>query len=129
MAQRFNTGEIVTGIYKTGKYIGEITELKPERYVVKILAVLKHPTQGDLHQPKTADVPLFHQRRALGHREKTNIPSVYVKKYEGTVPEYKDSLRLAIQEEMAALQNDDSDWARKCMEALNSLEEDYFKDN
>ncbi|WP_096435138.1 kinase-associated lipoprotein B [Alteribacter populi] len=125
--QTFKIGETVTGIYKTGKYIGEIIEEKPERYVVKVLAVLKHPQQGDLHQPKGVDVPLFHERRALGYREKTNIPKPYVKKYEETVPVYKESLKGALDKEMSKLENDQSDWAKKSLEKLKSLEVDYFQ--
>ncbi|WP_088034191.1 kinase-associated lipoprotein B [Evansella clarkii] len=129
MALQFEPGDKVTGIYKTGKYIGEITEQKKERYVVKVLAVLKHPVQGDLHQPKTANVPLFHNRKALGLREKTNIPAVYVKKYEGEIPDYKESLRKALHEQKAELEKDDSEWAKKSLESLRLLEEDYFPES
>ncbi len=59
MRETFEIGEIVTGIYKTGKYIGEVTNSRPGSYVVKVLAVLKHPVQGDLHNVKQADVPFF----------------------------------------------------------------------
>lgn len=44
---------------KTGKYIGEITGIYPDHYVVRTLAVLKHPMQGDLHHPKETDVAFF----------------------------------------------------------------------
>ncbi|TKJ07484.1 kinase, partial [Bacillus cereus] len=54
MRETFEIGEIVTGIYKTGKYIGEVTNSRPGSYVVKVLAVLKHPVQGDLHNVKQA---------------------------------------------------------------------------
>ncbi|MDQ0255682.1 kinase-associated protein B [Evansella vedderi] len=127
MSEHYEVGQIVTGIYKTGKYIGEITEIKPERYVVKVLAVLKHPQQGDLHQAKSAHVPFFHERRALAYREKTNIPNVYVKSYDGDIPEYKESLRIAVDEQKEALEKDGSEWAAKSLEILQSLEKDYFK--
>ncbi|WP_029625977.1 sporulation phosphorelay system protein KapB, partial [Streptococcus sobrinus] len=65
MNETLQVGEIVTGIYKTGKYIGEITNIRPQFYLVKILAVINHPVQGDLHNPRQADVPFFHERRAL----------------------------------------------------------------
>ena len=67
-------GDIVTAINKTGKYIGEVTEDRNNAYLVRILAVLKHPMQGDLHNPKQTDVAMFHQRRALAYREQTNVP-------------------------------------------------------
>ncbi|TMW73393.1 kinase-associated lipoprotein B [Alteribacter natronophilus] len=119
-------GTVVTGVYKTGKYIGEITDIKKDRYVVKVMAVLKHPKQGDLHSPKQTDVPLFHERRALGEREKTNVPASLVKPYEGTVPDYRSSLKEALEKEKAALQNDQSDWAKMALDRINNLEEDYF---
>jgi hypothetical protein len=62
-------GDIVTAAYKTGNYIGRLTQIRPDRGkgVVQILAVLRHPVQGDLHQPGQADVPLFHERKALAY--------------------------------------------------------------
>ncbi|MBU9711778.1 kinase-associated lipoprotein B [Evansella tamaricis] len=126
MSERFDIGERVTGIYKTGKYIGEITESKPGRYVVQVLAVLKHPKQGDLHQAKSVNVPLFHERRALAFHEKTNIPDAYVKKYDGEVPDYKESLKQSVEEEMSALEKEGSDWAKRSLEILHSLKAEYF---
>lgn len=52
-------GQIVKGFYKTGVYIGEVTAVKPSTYLVQVKSVLTHPTQGDLHHPKEADVPFF----------------------------------------------------------------------
>ncbi|MCD8511433.1 MAG: kinase-associated lipoprotein B [Bacillus sp. (in: Bacteria)] len=129
MSERLEIGQKVTGIYKTGKYIGEITEVKPERYVVRVLAVVKHPQQGDLHQAKSVHVPFFHERRALAYREQTNVPNVYVKPYDGPVPEYKESLKKALEEQKQTLVADGSDWAKQSIEILNRLEEDYFKHN
>lgn len=75
----FEIGTIVKGFYKTGAYIGEVTDVRPNHYLVKIKAVLTHPAQGDLHHPKQADVPFFHERRALAFGEQTNIPHQMVK--------------------------------------------------
>jgi kinase-associated protein B len=118
-------GDIVTGIYKTGKYIGEITDIRPQHYLVKVLAVLKHPTQGDLHSVKQADVPFFHERRALAFREQTNIPQQMVKRYEDEIPDYKESLRQALERQKKDLQEDGSPWAERSLENLNSLQLDY----
>ena len=41
--------EIVKITYKTGDYVGEAFERDDRRVLVKVLAVLQHPTQGDLH--------------------------------------------------------------------------------
>lgn len=127
MSKRLEIGQKVTGIYKTGKYIGEVTEIKPERYVIRVLAVLKHPQQGDLHQAKSVHVPFFHERRALSFREQTNIPNVYVKSYDGSIPDYKESLRKALSEQKQTLEEDGSEWAKQSLELLNRLEQDYFQ--
>ncbi|MDM5190541.1 kinase-associated lipoprotein B [Bacillus sp. DX4.1] len=125
MNETLQIGEIVTGIYKTGKYIGEITNIRPAQYVVKVLAVLKHPTQGDLHNVKQADVLFFHERRALAFREQTNIPQQMVKKYEGSVPDYKESLQMALETQMATFQEDDSPFAQRSLQTLQQLKQDY----
>ena len=121
MRETFEIGEIVTGIYKTGKYIGEVTNSRHGSYVVKVLAVLKHPVQGDLHNVKQADVPFFHERRALAFREQTNIPEQMVKKYEGEIPDYTDSLKLALETQMNSFAEDDSPFAVRSLETLEQL--------
>lgn len=50
-------GDYVTAFYKTGTYIGEVTGERPGSYVVKVLAVVKHPRQGDLHNPGKSTFP------------------------------------------------------------------------
>ncbi|WP_020062572.1 kinase-associated lipoprotein B [Bacillus sp. 123MFChir2] len=125
MNETFQIGDIVTGIYKTGKYIGEITNVRPQHYLVKVLAVVKHPIQGDLHNVKQADVPFFHERRALAFREQTNIPQTMVKRYEGNVPGYKESLQTALTEQMKQLQEDDTPFAERSLQMLEQLKHDY----
>jgi kinase-associated protein B len=127
MAQeQLKIGDIVTGIYKTGKYIGEITDIRPQHYLVRVKSVLKHPLQGDLHHPKQVDVPLFHERRALAFHEQANIPKQMVRAYNGEIPDYYDSLRKAIDEMKAELHADESEWAQKSLENLSILEKEYF---
>jgi kinase-associated protein B len=118
-------GEIVTAIYKTGKYIGEITEVRPQHYLVRILAVLKHPMQGDLHNPKDADVLFFHERKALSYREQANIPYKMVKSFENEVPDYMESLKEAVAIMKKELAETSSEWAEMSLKALESLEKDY----
>ncbi|MFD0767354.1 kinase-associated lipoprotein B [Bacillus sp. CGMCC 1.60114] len=125
MNETFQIGDVVTGIYKTGKYIGEITNVRPQHYLVKVLAVVKHPMQGDLHNVKQADVPFFHERRALAFREQTNIPQQMVKRYEGNVPDYKESLQTALTEQIRQLQEDDSPFAKRSLQMLEQLKHDY----
>lgn len=125
MNETFQIGDIVTGIYKTGKYIGEITNVRPQHYLVKVLAVVKHPMQGDLHNVKQADVPFFHERHALSFREQTNIPQSMVKRYEGDVPDYKESLQQALTEQIMQLQEDDTPFAERSLQMLEQLKHDY----
>jgi kinase-associated protein B len=127
MMSELQIGEIVTGIYKTGKYIGEITEVRPQHYLVRVLAVLKHPMQGDLHNPKEADVHIFHERKALSYREQTNIPKQMVKPFKEEVPDYLDSLRLAVGTMKSELTENGTSWADMSLKSLASLEKDYFK--
>lgn len=127
MREELKIGETVTGIYKTGKYIGEITNVRPQHYLVKVMAVVKHPLQGDLHMPKDADVPLFHERRALAQNEQTNVPKGMVHKYEGSIPSYLDSLSSAVAALENELKEDDRPWAKMSLEKIQLLKEDYFK--
>ncbi|MEH7076389.1 kinase-associated lipoprotein B [Neobacillus drentensis] len=118
-------GDLVTAIYKTGKYIGEITEVRPQHFLVRVLAVLKHPMQGDLHSPKDADVLIFHERKALSFREQANIPFKMVKRFEKEVPDYLKSLKEAVAKMKKELAETDSEWSEMSLRALESLEKDY----
>ena len=120
-------GEVVTGIYKTRKYIGEITEVRHQHYLVRVLAVLKHPMQGDLHNPKEADVLIFHERKALSYREQANIPKQMVKPFKEEVPDYLESLRQAVDKMITELTENTTSWAEMSLKSIASLEKDYFK--
>lgn len=120
-------GDTVTAIYKTGKYIGELTDIRPQHYLVRVLAVLKHPMQGDLHNPKDADVMIFHERRALSYREQANIPKQMVKPFAEEVPDYQQSLKDAVEKMKSELTAAGSSWGERSLEMLASLEKDYFK--
>jgi len=122
-------GEIVAFTYKSGAYIGSIYELRPNRAVVEVLAVLEHPKQGDLHQRNQADVAMFHQRKALSHREKALVPYPFVKRHEGAVPDYTESLRMAVDLEIGRLQQMEPDtdvYAQRAIELLLDLKTDYL---
>ncbi|AEI41522.1 kinase-associated lipoprotein B [Paenibacillus mucilaginosus] len=118
-------GALVRASYKTGEYIGETVEVSPSgKIAVKILAVVKHPTQGDLHNPMEADVAFFHQRRALAFQEIALMPSHTVKPYTGTVPEYRTSLLAALEAQRQELQGTVR-WAKRCLEELEALAREY----
>ncbi|AOH56917.1 kinase-associated lipoprotein B [Peribacillus muralis] len=125
--QDFKIGDKVTAIYKTGKYIGEVTDIRPAAYLVKVLAVMKHPMQGDLHNPKQTEVSMFHQRRALAFREQTNVPKNMVRIFDGDIPEYKESLSEAVGKMKRTLSEADTEWNEKSLELLEDLTADYFK--
>jgi len=124
--REYKIGDIVTGIYKTGKYIGEITGIKEEHYLVKIKAVLRHPLQGDIHTPKQVDVPIFHERRALALNEQTNIPKKMVRYYEGETMDYRTSLEQALSSMKKELEAEKTEWANRCLLNIATLEKDYF---
>ncbi|MFC4302373.1 sporulation phosphorelay system protein KapB [Cohnella boryungensis] len=116
--------EIVKISYKTGDYIGEIADRDERRALVKVLAVLQHPTQGDLHSAYDPDAAMFHERRALSYTEKVWVPRQTVQPYTGAIPEYRESLRTALgleRERVDRLRR----WAEKCLANLETLHKDY----
>lgn len=118
-------GQIVTFFNKTGKYIGEMTTIFSDHYVVRTLAVLKHPMQGDLHHPKETNVAFFHERKALAYREQSNIPLKMVKPFDGNVPSYNESLKEAVVKMQKELQADPTDFNTKSLQCLHSIQREY----
>ena len=120
-----NIGNIVTSFYKTGKYIGEVMEVRPNGYLVKVLAVLKHPMQGDLHHPKEVEGVMFHERRALTYLEKAVVPYSQTKLFEETVPEYKESLQTALNKMKMELEATDSPFNQMSLRNIEILTKEY----
>lgn len=119
-------GTIVKAHYKTGIYIGEIIEDRNRFYLVKVLAVEKHPMQGDLHNPgKTEDV-FFHQRKALSYNEKANVQKEAVKPHDGEVPNYKVSLKDAVHALKTKLIRRETEFNQNAKSQLEDLERQYF---
>ncbi|GGG21805.1 kinase-associated lipoprotein B [Paenibacillus abyssi] len=117
-------GELVKMTYKSGVYIGEMMEMSGPRAVVKVLAVIKHPEQGDLHNPYDPDVPMFHERRALSYTEKALAPLRDLEPYAGEVPDYRESLQHALHREMAMLDKLKR-WAERGLTQLEQLQKEY----
>ncbi|TFD95945.1 kinase-associated lipoprotein B [Jeotgalibacillus sp. R-1-5s-1] len=117
--------EYVKAFYKTGAYIGVVTEDKDSVKVVQIKDVLKHPIQGDLHNPNQVDVPLFHERKALAFNERANIPSSMVKPFDGEPGDYYVHLAEAVAELERRLQEEDSAFNQKSLEALAGVKKEY----
>lgn len=116
--------DIVKLTYKTGDYVGEIIDRDDRRLLVKVLAVLQHPTQGDLHNPYDPDAAMFHERRALSYTEKVWVPAQTVQPYTGAIPEYRESLQTALGIEMERIDRLKR-WSERCMEQLTTLRKDY----
>lgn len=119
-----HAGDIVKAEVRTGIYAGELIEINGPRALVKVLAVLKHPEQGDLHQPYDPDVAMFHERRALSYTEKTNVLLRDIETYNGSVPEYKESLRAAAAEMAEALDRVHR-FTGKGLEIMRQLQKEY----
>lgn len=119
-------GQIVKAFNKTGTYIGEITDIRPETYTVRILAVLTHPRQGDLHNPNQVDVPFFHERKALAFREQANIPSNMVHPFEDDIPNYPSSLQDSVHKLADKLEARSEDpYSIRSLEALIEVVKEY----
>jgi kinase-associated protein B len=117
-------GAIAVIRYKTGRYIGEVLEASGPRALVKVLAVLRHPEQGDLHHPYDPDVPMFHERRALSYTEKVNVPPGDLQPYTGEIPPYKESLERALHAEIDGLDKLRR-WSERCLAQLEQLAREY----
>lgn len=117
-------GRIVKVAHKTGEYIAETVETDGRRTLVQVLAVLQHPTQGDLHRPYDPDAPMFHERRASAFREKVWVPASAVQPYDGAIPPYQESLMIALGAEMEKMDRLQR-WAQQCLYRLEGLRQDY----
>ncbi|GAA0430962.1 MAG: kinase-associated lipoprotein B [Bacillota bacterium] len=119
-------GETVKAHYRSGTYIGKVMDDKGDRYVVEVLAVKKHPMQGDLHNPNQTEGVFFHERKALAHHEKMNVKKPAVHSYPDPIPNYIVSLKEAVETYRAKLLKDDTAYHRAALECLNRLEEQYY---
>lgn len=123
----FQTNEIVKFPNKTGVYVGKIIESDETRSLLEVVAVVKHPKQGDLHSPNQADVPFFHQRKALANKEKVRVPNRMIKQYNEEAPAYLESLKIATKKMREELSSQNNEWAIKSLAHLEELEKTYFK--
>lgn len=117
-------GQIVKADYKTGQYIGRVASADGRRVLVEIMAVLRHPEQGDLHSAYDPDAPLFHERRASAEREKVWVLARDAAPYAGAVPPYRESLVAAWQAEADRLTRMKL-WAERALACLDTLGDDY----
>ena len=116
--------EIVEISYKTGGYVGEVIDRDDRRILVKVLAVLQHPTQGDLHSSYDPDALMFHERRALSYTEKVWVPRQTAQPYTGAIPDYRESLQTALGIELERVDRLKR-WSELSLEKLETLRKDY----
>ncbi|HZG55464.1 sporulation phosphorelay system protein KapB [Paenibacillus sp.] len=122
-----NVGDLVVAPYKSGVYVGELIQLDRPKAKVRMLAVLRHPTQGDLHHPMQADVAFFHERRALAFREVANVFASELVPYDGAeAPDYRASLAAALEAEREAMAERGDAFGQRAVESLERLRRDYF---
>ena len=121
----FEIGQLVKAFYKTGAYIGVVTEDKGSHAVVQIKEVTKHPRQGDLHNPNEVDVPLFHERKALSFNERANIPFSMIKPFDGEPGDYYESLKLTVKDLEKELVAKQTPYSEKSLSALEGVKKEY----
>lgn len=120
-----NNGTIVRAHYNSGTYIGEIKEDRGNRYLIEVLAVYKHPLQGDIHNFGKVDDVFFHARKALAHHEKMNVKKVAVHPFDEEIPNYSDSLKKAVENYKENLKSEDTPYNRAALLKLSELEKEY----
>ncbi|WP_404453842.1 kinase-associated lipoprotein B [Virgibacillus necropolis] len=118
-------GQLVRAHYNSGIYIGEVMEDRGDRFLIKVLAVHKHPMQGDLHNPGKVDDVFFHQRKALAYNEKMNVAKPAVHPFEGELPAYKESLSKSVEKLKNKLAYKDTPFNKKALKTLEELERKY----
>lgn len=120
-------GGHVKAVYNTGTYIGEVLEDRGNYILVEVLAVLEHPTQGDLHKPGQVEGAVFHERKALSYKEKMNVRKRKIELYEGQVPEYTSSLKESYEKLKQTLNNENTAYNMLALEKLDQLNEHYYQ--
>lgn len=124
--QQLAVGSFVYASFKSGEYIAEILDIIPPKAVIQTLAVHKFPLQGDLHHPYQANVPVFHQRKALSHRERVMVPISTLTLFNGEVPDYTESLRKALEADLHELKSRPGKFEELSVAALEELKKEYF---
>jgi len=119
-------GDIVKTNYNSGTYIGEVLEDKQNFLLVKVLAVVTHPTQGDLHQRGQVEGVAFHERKALAYEEKFNARKRMTKPFEGDIPDYATSLKQAVEDIKRTLKTEDTEFNHLSLDRIADLETHFY---
>lgn len=125
-----DVGDSVRAHYNSGVYIGMVKEDRGDRFLVQVLAVMKHPMQGDLHHPGVIDEGVFfHERKALAHHEKMNVTKAVVYPYDEEIPDYRESLQSALANMKEKLTLKDTAFSQEALKVLMGIEEKYYHKN
>lgn len=125
--EQINIGDHVLVQYNSGEYICTYEEDRGNFALVKVLAVLKHPDQGDLHNPGQVEGVAFFERKALAHRELINARKRMMSPYDGVVPAYDDSLKKAYYDLKEKLEQEDTPFNKLSLDRLETVYEHYYK--
>lgn len=120
-------GDIVETSYNSGIYVGEVLQDKRNFLLIKVLAVLKHPTQGDLHKRGQVEGVAFHERKALAFGEKTNARKMHTTLYTGEIPPYAASLKQSVIDIKEELKSENTVFNQLSLERIASLEKDFYE--
>lgn len=111
--------------HKTGVYGVSIVEENAQGILVKVEQVIKHPKQGDLHNPTAVEHVFFHERKALSQYEKRYTTKSQLRPFDVTELPYTESLQQALSTLEKKLQKEDTEHAQKSLTNLQQLKEDY----
>lgn len=127
MSTEIQIGDMVETDYNSGIYIGKVLEDRGNSWLIEVLAILKHPTQGDLHNPNQTEGVAFHERKALAYREKLNGRKRKTKLYTGEVPDYVTSLKDSYTQLKNELTKRNDDYGKLALEKLADLDESFYQ--
>lgn len=107
--------------HKSGVYGVEIVERTEDQILVKVLQVIKHPKQGDLHTPNEAEGVFFHERKALSLYEKRYTTQSKLKPFDVDVMPYVESLQHAVAQLESKLKSNDTLYNQKITDVFKSI--------
>src|SRR5699024_481373 len=121
-----NINDLVETSYNSGRYIGRVIEDRGNFFLIEVLAVTRHPQQGDLHNRGQVEGVAFHERKALAYREKTNARKRTSTKYTGEIPEYSESPKQAVEQMKEQLNEKNTPFNEASLQKLADLEEHFY---
>ena len=105
--------------HKTGAYGVTIKEENDDQVLVQVEQVIKHPKQGDLHNPGQTEGVFFHERRALSHFEKRYATRSQLREFNVEEMTYERVTSTSYYKMENDLKQQNTEFAKQ---ALNNLE-------